>query len=256
MKFKIGDKVRIVAANSLQPESLIGKCSTIIAVNNSCYKLDCGFWWEESDLALPKFDIKDYPGNYTMHCKTKDASNVFLKYLHDAGLSWRSGDSLLELDYFDTYEDKTGYDFDGEVGYGFIDGYINKNYKILNFEDFDWSDIIMEKKFTKADLKNGDVVKISDDIIGIICLDTDTIIQKVGCDRVSDLTEDLKFKYSSNNARIVAVRRPIFSYDCKFNAFDSDLGELVYERKEVEEMTLEEVCKALGKEIKIVKEKV
>jgi hypothetical protein len=51
----------------------------------------------------------------------------------------------------------------------------------------------------------------------------------------------------------MAVRRPCTKGDCCFNAFEHNYGTLVYERKEVEEMTLEEVCKALGKEIKIVK---
>ena len=52
---------------------------------------------------------------------------------------------------------------------------------------------------------------------------------------------------------IVAVRRPRYKGDCMFKAFEFELGELVYERKEVEEMTLAEVCKLLGKEIKIIK---
>jgi hypothetical protein len=57
---------------------------------------------------------------------------------------------------------------------------------------------------------------------------------------------------------IMEVRRARVGNHCTFNAFDKFYAantELVYERKEVEEMTLEEVCKALGKEIKIVKEK-
>ena len=59
---------------------------------------------------------------------------------------------------------------------------------------------------------------------------------------------------------IVAVRKPdknpsMYTYIRKF--FNQDKSGYTYkwdwERKEVEEMTLEEVCKALGKEIKIVK---
>jgi hypothetical protein len=52
---------------------------------------------------------------------------------------------------------------------------------------------------------------------------------------------------------IMAVIRPVTIEDMSFDAFEKKLGRLVYEREETVEMTIEEVCKALGKNVKIVK---
>jgi hypothetical protein len=44
---------------------------------------------------------------------------------------------------------------------------------------------------------------------------------------------------------------------CQFAAFDIELGDIVYDRERdtVVEMTMEEICAALGKTVKIVKER-
>lgn len=123
-------------------------------------------------------------------------------------------------------------------------------------------DFTMKKEFTKKDLKNGDVVKYRNGLAGVICLDTGAVIMDenefmyVNTIR-DDLTHASEYENadSSYNWDIVAVRRPSNPGDCRPCAFKHEFGTLVYERKEVEEMTLDEICKALGKEIKIVKEK-
>lgn len=112
----------------------------------------------------------------------------------------------------------------------------------------------MNKKFTKADLKSGDVVLRRNGFVEIVCRETDTLISKDGFNRLSEINEDLTSGLSFADWDIIAVRRPKKPHECQFCAFASEYGELIYERKETEEMTLEEVCKALGKEIKIVKE--
>lgn len=110
-------------------------------------------------------------------------------------------------------------------------------------------------KFTKADLKSGDVVLRRDGSVEIVCLETGTLIRRDGFDILDELTDDLRSTfYYDDSDDVIAVRRPKQSHECQFCAFDEGLGELVYEREdEPEEMTLEEVCKALGKEIKIIK---
>lgn len=118
---------------------------------------------------------------------------------------------------------------------------------------FDWS-YYMKKAFTKADLKNGDVVKRRNGDVEIICVDTDTcIVNGRSYNNLSDIKNDLTYGLGYSECDIVAVRRPKNPSDCCFNAFDDGYGELVYERSEPVEMTLEEVCEALGKDIKIVK---
>ena len=277
MIFKVGDKVKINCTDrwysAKDKFNLNGQEYRIIKIRKPrypgdefVYSLDvpdaesCSIYsnpsiwlWskKEFELVKPKFDIKNYPGNYVMYCKTYDEAKYFYEYISDI----RNERFLTSLDnMWHDYKNNLCFDLNyrSYCGEKF---YKNSNYTILYFEDFDWSDFKMLKDFTKADLKNGDVVKISDGTIGIICLDTDTIILKDGFDRVSELSDDLKFIQSKRGAHITMVRRPYHSFHCQFDAFELNWGELVYERKEVEEMTLEEVCKALGKEIKIVKKK-
>ena len=202
----------------------------------------------------PKFDINDYPGNYVMHCSTKKDAKTFCRYLSWSGKKWCDGDSYIHKNNYDVYGDKTCYNFNGGT-FADIQCYFGPNAfypaTILEFNDFDWSDFTM-KNFTKKDLKNGDVVKHRDGQVQIVCVDTGTLIRPSSFNTISYLLDDLTCPGDSSYD-IVAVRRPCQPSDCQFDAFTCCRGKLVYERKEVEEMTLEEVCKALGKEIKIVK---
>lgn len=125
-----------------------------------------------------------------------------------------------------------------------------ENTQLIN-NNFDWSDY-MFRTFTKEDFKNGDVIKLDNNKVGIVIVDTGTILYSDDTyDRLSDLNNELKMTHS----KIIAVRRPTVPHNCRFSAFKCAYGELIYERKEekVEEMTLEEVCEALGKNVKIVK---
>ena len=106
----------------------------------------------------------------------------------------------------------------------------------------------MDKKFTKADLKSGDVILRRDGSVEIVCLETGALIRRDGFNILDELTDDLLSTFNDDDSDdIIAVRRPKQPYHCQFCAFDEGLGE-------PEEMTLDEICKALGKEIKIVKE--
>ena len=112
---------------------------------------------------------------------------------------------------------------------------------------------VVIKPFTKPDLKNGDVVKHNNGEVGIVIVAVDAIIYKNGSMGLRNYRENLTCIVNSA-FDIVAVKRPSSSLSCQFNAFDNALGQLIYEReKKVEEMTLAEVCKFLGKEIKIIK---
>lgn len=112
----------------------------------------------------------------------------------------------------------------------------------------------MNKEFTKADLRTGDLVKLRSGDLGIVLADFEIItLQNGGRFSYETINEDLTDAFNSEECDIVAVRRPLDKYDCAFNSFERNNGILVYERKEVEEMTLAEVCKLLGKEIKIIK---
>lgn len=192
-----------------------------------------------------KFDINNYKGKYAMHCKTEEEARDFCNYLHSVGRKWRRNASYLGGTCYYYYETNTAYYFNkGTFGCTYV-AELN-NYTILEWSDF------MNNEFTKADLKTGDVILRENGKTEIVNRELGMLITPVGWNDLNyvrdDLTDDMSKSYD-----IVAVRRPNDKADCVFHAFNDELGTLVYERKEVEEMTLEEVCKALGKEIKIIK---
>ena len=112
-----------------------------------------------------------------------------------------------------------------------------------------------EKQFKKSDLKNGDIVelrtgeryvyieKYNDRFI--YSTDSDEVIVNLKdgeYSRLANYDDDLRYKGRGK---------------CEYDIMKIlDMGELkwTWEREKTEEMTLEEVCKELGKDIKIVKE--
>ena len=198
-----------------------------------------------------KFKIEDYKGKYVMHCKTEEEAKDFCNYLDSLGRKWCNNKKYTEENYWRYYKDEICYDFNNDNAYSGTESFIRHNYKILEWSDF------MDKKFTKADLKSGDVVLRRDGSVEIVCIETGTLIRKDEFNILDELTDDLLSTFNDDDSDdIIAVRRPKQPYHCQFCAFDEGLGELVYERgDETEKMTLDEICKALGKEIKIVKER-
>jgi hypothetical protein len=172
-----------------------------------------------------------------MHCQTKEEAQNFVDYLKTT--SWNHTWSL------ECYYGKNVCFFNKGT-------WCDKEYAIREgYTILEWSDF-MNKEFTKADLKTGDVIKRRNGWVEIVNRDLDMFITKDGWNDMKDTREDLTDK-QGDEYDIVAVRRPITKGHCQFNAFQYEWGTLVYERKEPEEMTLEEVCRLLGKEIKIVK---
>ena len=196
------------------------------------------------------FDINDYKGRYVMHCTTEEEARDFCNYLHKIGRCWTIRDSYVKKTNYEVYQENTVYYFNkGTFGNAYAAEL--HEYKILEWSDF------MNKEFTKEDLKTGDVVLRRNGKVEIVNRELETFITQYHWCDLDDINDDLTYCINSGNSKydIIAVRRPCKKSDCRFEAFNCELGILVYERKEVEEMTLEEICKALGKEVKIVKEK-
>jgi hypothetical protein len=195
-----------------------------------------------------KFNIDDYKGKYVMHCKTEEEAKDFCKYLHEHGREWCTGNSYLKDTNWERYKADMVYEFNSGA-YSNITLYKNHNYTILEWEDF------MNSTFTKADLRTGDIIKQRNGEIGVVNRNLEMITCKRGgwldLDKFnSDLTHHFGKDYE-----IVLVRRPKAKADCNFDAINNEWGTLVYDRERdgVEEMTLAEVCKLLGKNIKIIK---
>lgn len=190
-----------------------------------------------------KFDINNYKGKYAMHCKTEKDFINFCDYLYNNGY-----DHLVPVcppALCDCYYGKNVYYFNDGT-WSSLEYAKKEAYHILEWEDF------MNKGFTKADLKTGDVVLTRGEKVYIVIRELETLVCKTEVHNLDDINDDLTSQ-SSKSQDIIAVRRPEEKFDCCFWAFDFEKGTLIYERKEVEEMTLEQVCKLLGKEIKIIK---
>lgn len=114
--------------------------------------------------------------------------------------------------------------------------------------------LVSNASFTKADLKNGDIVLQRNGVVQIYIESLNVFVVKDGgWNDVGTYADDLTRRYDFD---IIAVRRPRGKCECVLDAFDRELGELVYDRERdtVVEMTMAEICAALGKTIKIVKE--
>lgn len=169
------------------------------------------------------FDIKDYPSKYVMHCKTEEEAESFCEYLHSVGRKWCNGDNYLGCTEYSRYKSNTCYNFNDNC-FGSLERYAG-NYTILEWSDF------MKNTFTKANLKNGDVIKRRNGWVEIVCLETGTCISLDGFNTLSDIRDDLTDKMGGE-FDIIAVRRPTEPQHCQFCAFEYNKGELVYERKE------------------------
>jgi hypothetical protein len=194
-----------------------------------------------------KFNINNYKGKYVMHCKTEEEARNFCNYLHEHGRRWCSGNSYADNTCWGMHEKGIAYNFNEgchcDINY----------YKCWGYTILEWSDFI-NGTFTKADLKTGDIIKQRDGLVGIVNADLDIAITRGGWLDLSKYNDDLTSKLTDYGFDIMAVRRPIEKHDCQFNAFEYKWGTLIYDRKRdtVEEMTLAEVCKLLGKNIKII----
>ena len=194
---------------------------------------------------MAKFNINEYKGKFAMHCKTERQAKDFCDFLQSLGGEWC--ERFNESNYCCLQPHRIYYldrHFVEAIDYARA-----ANYTILEWSDF------MEKPFTKADLKTGDVVKFRNEASAIVLEDFETLITKDGYMLLNDYNDNLTYcNCNSNEWDIMVVRRPKEFYGCQFCACDAGFGELVYTRPKPVEMTLAEVCEALGKEIKIVKE--
>ena len=202
------------------------------------------------------FDFERYDGTY-VYCASSGETKHFIETVgHEA----RRRHSTL---YFNGYEVS---DYPVGIYYFYMFDNAHAEIRLINFvtdyifdKSLKWSDFMKDKKFTKSDLKNGDVVKRRGGRVEIACVNTGTLIARDGFDYLCHITEDLIYNNGSDTyppGDIVAIRRPDCPSDCRFAAFDEFLGTLVYDRErddpDIVDMTMEDVCKALGKRVKIV----
>lgn len=112
---------------------------------------------------------------------------------------------------------------------------------------------VLEPIFGKHLLRDGVVVKRRNDTYAIVI--GDYLYSKMGHTLLSDYDDDLINQIAySKDLDIMAICKPIGKGSI-IDIFNGNLLDLIAERpEEVKEMTLAEICKELGYNVKIVKE--
>ncbi len=149
MKYKVGDRVRIVSETteelnwSNEMDTYLGKVMTIGYFFHTNYKMveDKGEWfWSDSMIAglasETPFDFDAWKDkNVRVHCKTEEEAEDFCREMDRAGLRWSSGTSYLKMTCFNVYENYTCYDFNT----GTYDNTMRakkRGYQILEWSDY------------------------------------------------------------------------------------------------------------------------
>lgn len=182
-----------------------------------------------------------------VHCATEDEAIDFCNLSHEHGYDWCDGNTRLEEINWNYYNKNTVYFRDSYADIEYTKTYM-PNCKII-----EWSDYVSLHVFMKSDLKTGDFILYRNGSVEMVLREYGALVGVDGYNRFENMNNDLSGDFDGG-WDVMEVRRPKYSSDCQFSCFDSEDGEAVYnrERDSVVEMTLKEVCEALGKNIKIV----
>lgn len=147
------------------------------------------------------------------------------------------------------HNEGTCYYGDGE--WSSLDIAKNYNYKILEWSDY------MQKEFTKSDLKDGMVVEYRRKDYGKRMVVGNMLIGEEGSHRLEAYENDLTQGYAESQLSIIRVYKIKNERNFKHIMHDDNL-ELIWERKKLKKMTVEEMRKKLeeltGEEIEVVQE--
>ncbi len=190
-------------------------------------------------------------GELYVDLNSKEEIDDFLNQCADRGLYWASGDKAnrgAAVKYSQgrmivVYQE-CRYSSNGRALFFAASEPLNK--KIIK-----WSDYMKFKNVTKFDLKSGMVVECRNGERYLVL--RDKLLDSAHWKNINNYTTEMK-KYvkSTHSDDIMKVYDTIGVTNLHNIFYDENLI-LIWERQEVEEMTLAEVCKLLGKEIKIVK---
>lgn len=97
----------------------------------------------------PRFNIEDYPDrDVAMHCPNVEDATIFLEYLDSIGRTWINGDRYRNPRY-NNYDSQTAYAFN-RGQFGSVDFYLDNDYEVLSFGNFDWNEFDISEKEIKA----------------------------------------------------------------------------------------------------------
>lgn len=191
------------------------------------------------------FNIDNYKGRFAMHCATVREAKEFCDYLYSIGRRWQTGYSYSDFIGWSTHECNTCYLFNEGIVVSVYRARLN-GYDILEWSDF-------SNQFTKNDLRDGMIVEYVNGDLRVVL--GNRLVGQDGHNTLDLYDDDLTI-LTAHGCNIVRVYKgnPRFISEL----FNKEYLTLIWERKEKPkpiEMTLEEICKELGREIKIVKDK-
>lgn len=192
-------------------------------------------------------EFKNEENKIAVHCKTEEEAVDFCERMHKQGMKWCTGKSYMEKTKYEEYKGETCY-----VGFGMFSSY--RYYNSEGYTILEWSDY-MQKEFTKADLKDGMVVKYKDNCFGKRLVVGGFLIGEDGYADLGDHNENLKSAVSDLEiVRVYKIKRM-----GKISSIMDDKNlELIWERKEPKKMTVEEMREKLeeltGEEIEVMQE--
>lgn len=188
-------------------------------------------------------EFKNIGNKIAVHCKTEEEAVDFCKQMHEHRMKWCNGESYLKNTNYNAHNKGTCYYGNGEYSSRvFAEKY---NYKILEYGDY------MQKKFTKADLKDGMVVKHRNGDKRMVI--SEALIGENGYADRNCFREDLTHRYFKD-LDIVGVYAIQEYNNFADMLLDYNL-ELIWERTESKKMTVEEMKQKLeeltGEEIEV-----
>lgn len=193
-------------------------------------------------------EFKNKDNKNVVHCKTEEEAKDFCKRMHEHGMKWRDGESYLECTEYGKHLSETCYTGYGE--FASYDFYKEREYKILEWSDY------MDKEFTKADLEDGMVVEQRDGNMYLVL--AGKTVRKGEYNRIDGYTDDLKWEGYTGGDIVKVYRITPESLRRIEDVFIKSNLELIWERKKLKKMTVEEMRMKLeeltGEEIEVVQE--
>lgn len=173
-------------------------------------------------------EFKNKDNKIAVYCKTEEEAVDFCKQMHEHRMKWCNGESYLKNT---NYMRNEGTCYYGSGEYSTRDFAEKYNYKILEWSDY------MDKEFTKADLRDGMVVR------------------RGGRNHIGGYDDDLKWEGYTGGDIVKVYRITPESLRRIEDVFIKGNLELIWERKEPKKMTVEEMRQKLeeltGEEIEV-----
>lgn len=187
-----------------------------------------------------RFRFEDYKGDYVMHCKTEEEAKDFCRVMHENMRAWKGGIYYIDETNYGKYGDRTCYAFNmGEFCY--IDFYKRNDYTILKWEDF------MEKEFTLGDLKVGMLIENKEGEKFIIAETIDGRLigtNETGFTDLKNYDTDMTCWEFAPYDIMKVYNKP--ERNRRFYTCDTTNRDLLFQRKEPKELTMQEIADKFG----------